>query len=68
MAWIQIDPECGLIHDEFGGTHIYEDDGLTLAQMSPEAYFQVPWWAALILDFTWWLQGKAAQLCVLVKK
>ena len=62
MAWISIDPEAGLYHDEFGGTHVYEDTGKTLAEEFPEWHFECPWWAALLLDVTGWIHGRAQRL------
>jgi hypothetical protein len=63
QAWITKDPESGLVHDEFGGTYIYEDCGKTLAEQFPKLYFQAPIWAVWLLDLTAWLHNLAAQLC-----
>lgn len=51
-AWMYKDPECGVHEDEFGGTHVYEDCGQTLAEQYPDMHFQCPWWAAVILRLT----------------
>lgn len=52
MTWIYKDPECGYQIDDFGGTFVYPDTGRTLANDSPESYFQVPQWAAWIFSLT----------------
>ena len=56
QAWFYADPECGIIRDEFGGTHVYEDTGKTLAEDNPW-HFQAPIYLAWLHGFTGWLHG-----------
>lgn len=60
-VWFFLDPECGLQEDHHGGTYRYED-GKTLAEDWPEAYFQAPVWAAVIFRIACWIKGRAANL------
>ncbi len=61
--WINEDPEAGDYVDDFGGTHVYEETGMTLAEEFPEHYYQVAGWRAAILELTAWLHGWAQGLC-----
>ena len=63
MAWIEHDPESGLRHDEYGGTHVHVDSGMTFAEEFPDRYFWVPWWVAALLDISDWIHGAASKLC-----
>lgn len=49
-AWFSCDPESGIQRDEFGGTHVYERSGKTLAEESPERYWQSPIYLAWMLS------------------
>ncbi len=59
MAWITIDPEAGIYHDESCNKHRYEDTGMTLAEQFPEWHFKAPHWVGVLLDITGRIHGRA---------